>query len=355
MIATPTRTPALTINIDAIIRKLVLLGVPMLPLGCQEYFSSCPDSDGPSPIVMRDLIFDNPNRVRSDGAAPSAELIEAFRRCVEEGSCLALCRTRAYNASACTLVGSDAGVAEQDRITVHATIPPVPCEGRRPACDRGVAAPEPRRASTPLGDWLARAAYLERRSVPAFQRLAEELRAHGAPEELVTNAGRAVADERRHARVMVSLARRWGAVPARAPRRPRVKPVPRPLAAIANENAAEGCVRETLGALLACWQATWSTDRRIRAAMRVIARDEAQHAELAWRVHGWARTRLGAPARRRLAEVLVAEARSLRAEITRATDPPRDLVEAAGYPPAIVAREIVAAADRLIWSAAANA
>jgi hypothetical protein len=345
----------MTVNIEAIVRKLVLLGVPMLPLGCDQYFSSCPDSDKPKPVVMRDLVFDNPNRVRPDGAAPSAELIEAFRQCVEDGSCLALCRTREYSASACTLVGSDAGVPDQDRITVHATIPPVPCEGRRPDCDRGVATPDPRRAPTPLGNWLARAAYLERRSVPAFQCLRDELRAYGAPEVLVASAGRAVADERRHARMMTGLARRWGAVPARAPRRPRTNSAPRSLAAMAKENAAEGCVRETLGALLACWQATWAGDRRIRAAMRIIARDEARHAELAWQVHGWARSRLGASARRRVAAVLVDEAQAIRAEIDRATDPSRDLVEAGGYPPAIVAREIVRAADRLIWSAAAAA
>ena len=52
----------------------------------------------------------------------------------------------------------------------------------------------------------------------------------------------------------------------------------RELEAIAIENAVEGCVRESFGALLATWQAKTAGDARVRAAMKRIARDETRHA-----------------------------------------------------------------------------
>src|SRR5258708_38720960 len=64
--------------------------------------------------------------------------------------------------------------------------------------------------SSSRGRWLADAAWMEAASVRAFQRLARELAAHGAPLELVREARRAARDEARHARVMTTLARRHG-------------------------------------------------------------------------------------------------------------------------------------------------
>jgi hypothetical protein len=127
-------------------------------------------------------------------------------------------------------------------------------------------------------------AALEAASVHAFERLARELAAHDAPRSLVLRAKRAAGDERRHARVTRALARRFGAsVPTIRVGRGGV----RSLAEIAVENAAEGCVRETFGALQATLQGQRAQDPEVRAAMRAIARDETRHAALAWSVARW--------------------------------------------------------------------
>ncbi|HEY6460862.1 MAG TPA: ferritin-like domain-containing protein, partial [Polyangiaceae bacterium] len=145
--------------------------------------------------------------------------------------------------------------------------------GRRP---RGLRAGLARSSDgSVVGRWLARAAYLEAASVVAFDRLARELAAHGAPRSLQRAARRARGDEIRHARTVTRLAERSGA----AVRRPRVAPPrKRSLEAVATENAVEGCVRETLGAALALAQARTAALPEVRRAMRSVARDEVRHA-----------------------------------------------------------------------------
>jgi hypothetical protein len=176
--------------------------------------------------------------------------------------------------------------------------------GRRPA---GLHPSRPRGGSATAA-LLAQMAYLEAASVDAFERLASELAAHGAPAALQRRALRAARDERRHARVMSALARRAGAtVPV-----PRVAKVPRrSLEAVARENAVEGCVNETFSAALAAVQATCARDGRVRAAMRRIAVDEARHAELAWSVATWIDTRLDGAARERVTAARTKAARAL--------------------------------------------
>lgn len=133
------------------------------------------------------------------------------------------------------------------------------------------------------GAQLAAMAELEAASVPAFERLARELQRWGAPAELVRRARLAMGDEVRHARVMTALAGEYGHVP-----RPIAVPaLPcRSLAAIAHENAVEGCVREAYGALIATYQAARARPE-LREAFRAIAVDERRHAELAEDVHAW--------------------------------------------------------------------
>lgn len=114
-------------------------------------------------------------------------------------------------------------------------------------------------------------------------RLARELRAHGAPEDFARRAERAADDERRHARMMMTLAG-IDHVDAFEPSM-RV----RSLADVALENAVEGCVRETYAALVAHHQARHAASPRVRAVMKRIAEDETQHAELAHDVNAWAR------------------------------------------------------------------
>lgn len=152
----------------------------------------------------------------------------------------------------------------------------------------------PSAKGTSLGAHFAMTAELEAASVPAFYRLARELRAHGASPDLVARAEKAAREEIQHARSMRKLAERFGG----APELPKIGLLAvRPLAAIAEENAREGCVRETFGALLATIQAVRSPDEAIRAAMETIAADETEHAALAWDVAAWLDTQIDHEAR----------------------------------------------------------
>lgn len=140
-----------------------------------------------------------------------------------------------------------------------------------------------------LGEWLAAVAHNEAASVHSFEALAEELRTHAAPEELIERALLAREDEVRHATMMAMLARAETVTPAT----PQVgAAAPRSLLAIAIENAVEGCVHETWAALEAHYQALHAPDVGLRAAMRMIADDETRHAQLAWDIDAWCRSRL---------------------------------------------------------------
>jgi hypothetical protein len=145
------------------------------------------------------------------------------------------------------------------------------------------------------GERLAALSYLEAVSVYAFERLASELEVHRAPAQLLRAARRARRDEVRHTAMTARLARERGG----SPRLPEA-PAPiraRTLLEVAIENAVEGCVRETYGAVQGLVEAHTSRDRGIRHAMKSIAADECRHAELAWAVHAWAMPRLSADER----------------------------------------------------------
>lgn len=196
------------------------------------------------------------------------------------------------------------------------------------------------------GGWFAEVARLEAASIVAFERLADELEGHRAPRSLVRRASRAANDERRHTRMMEKLARRHGA----QMRAPKIGPArARSLEAMALENAREGCVRETFGALLASWQSRAAGDRTIARSMAIIARDETRHAELSWDVGAFLATRLSP---RSLAKVTRERARTaerLLAEAERAPDPM--LAELAGLPQPRDARALTKAFVETILAA----
>ena len=168
-----------------------------------------------------------------------------------------------------------------------------------------------------VGQYFASMAHLEAASVHAFRSMARELVEHKAPKRLVAAARRAARDEIRHARLTRAMARAHGGTP---PRRCSVTTPPsRSLEEIAVENAVEGCVRETFGALLASWQARAAADRHVREMMVGIAEDEARHADLAWALDAWTRTRLDRAARRRVRDARQAAV----ADARRASSTPR--------------------------------
>lgn len=100
----------------------------------------------------------------------------------------------------------------------------------------------------PSGAYFAETARLEAASIPAFHSVGERARPTGKPIALVNAALRSAQDEVRHTRSTSALARRYGAEPIRPSFGPTLPE--HSLEATATENAVEGCVRETYGALV---------------------------------------------------------------------------------------------------------
>jgi hypothetical protein len=160
-------------------------------------------------------------------------------------------------------------------------------EGDAP-CLAGLASPE--RAE--LAKAWTEAALAEHASVASFARFSLDLLAVGAPADLVEGAHGAAIDEVRHAKLCFALAAAY----AGEEMAPGAFPVAEPagsggattLLSVAMRTATEGCVDETIAAVLAADRALRSTDRVVRAVLERIAEDEARHAELAWRTVAWA-------------------------------------------------------------------
>jgi hypothetical protein len=74
----------------------------------------------------------------------------------------------------------------------------------------------------------------------------------------------------------------------------------RSLEAMAIENAVEGCVNETFGALLMTWQAQHAASKDLRDTFTKIARDEIGHAALSRELAAWAESQLDAGANARV-------------------------------------------------------
>lgn len=221
---------------------------------------------------------------------------------------------------------------EDDRVLICEVRVTQPCGiGRRPDGLQERAAA----GRMALGAQLAEAAHLEAASVIAFVELALELEAHGAPVELVAAAQRAALEEVRHARAVGALARAEGQPPAIpiATLNP-----PRELSAVLHTNRVEGMVGESYGAAVAAVQARRAGTPLLRSVMGTIAREEARHAALARRVHGWGAAKLGRSARRALDDEGGAATERLARELE---DEPR--APLLGLPSATEAQAIVAA------------
>jgi hypothetical protein len=194
-----------------------------------------------------------------------------------------------------------------------------------------------------VGAFLAAMAQLEAASVPAFDRLRRELLAHGAPEEFVARAALFAEDEVKHTRMASALARRYGGRPVQAPL-PALEV--RELEAVLIENAVEGCVRETFGALVGHWQAMHAQDPVVRKAMEVIAEDETRHAAFAWEIEAWARGRLSAATQRRLDD---ARAAAVREALTLAAEPSAEAAQLLGLPTAAQSHRLAQGLKQTLW------
>lgn len=197
-----------------------------------------------------------------------------------------------------------------------------------------------------LAGWLARVAHLEAASIPAFERLAADLERLGAPAELVSRAKESADDERRHAASTAALARAHGGV---VPAVELAAHAACDLLSLARENAAEGCVRETFGALFARVQATRAETPELCALFDEIARDETAHAALAWDIDAWARGSLSPEECR---EVERARRDAVRALFEGVTVPlPAEVVARLGAPQRDEARAMAAMLDHALWAA----
>lgn len=139
------------------------------------------------------------------------------------------------------------------------------------------------------GSW-SRAAQMEHASVASFARFSLQLMAVAAPPHLVEGAHRAAIDEVHHARICLALASAYAGTPLGPDRLEMGGDLlgPIDLADITTAIVAEGCVGESLAALEAESALERAADPVVKEALRVISRDEAVHAELAWSFVGWA-------------------------------------------------------------------
>ena len=214
------------------------------------------------------------------------------------------------------------------------------CLGRKPD---GMLPTLPCVARTELGAHFASAAQLEAASVFAFEQLARDLTRLGAPIELVRAAQRSAIEEVAHARLMAALALRFGG---------QLTPVciettpARDALAIALENAVEGCVRETYGALLACLQAEHAQDEDVRAAMVRVFEDETRHAQLAWEIARWLEPRLSEAERAVVQRARRAAYAQLRSELAASLS--GDARRQIGMPSAAVSEALLAQLDQAL-------
>jgi len=148
-------------------------------------------------------------------------------------------------------------------------------------------APGFRTAARSVAEFALQAAHAEAQSVSAFEVLALELRAQGAPPAWSRRARAFARDEVRHARAWLEVAERGRGASLEVP------PVPGPvrrtesLAQLAIDNVVSGCIGETHGAWLLLRQAACARDGRLRALAQRIALDEAEHAAFAFEIHAW--------------------------------------------------------------------
>jgi rubrerythrin len=123
----------------------------------------------------------------------------------------------------------------------------------------------------------------------------------------------------------------------------------RSLEMLAIENAVEGCVRETFGALVASWQASHAEDSGVARALRSIAADETRHAALAWQIAKWAENKLDCDANARVKNAMANAIRDL--EIAASVESHPAVVRRAGVPNARIHRAMIRQLACHLWSA----
>jgi len=258
-------------------------------------------------------------------------------------------------------VTTSGAVADRESVVVERGDPGSCAIGRRPEgfVPRALAAADATggtivsgtEAEASLGAEFAAMAELEAASVFAFERLADELASHGAPAALVAEARRSAWDEVAHTGMMKDLAEHFGSQAAVS--WPTMSAAgtsgARDLFAIAVENAVEGCVRETFGALQATHQALHAVHPFVVSVMRTIAEDETRHAALAWDVAAWIEPHLSTDQRNAVCAARKHAIQTLRAELATAQAP--TAVTLAGAPDQAETQRMIDALCTELWAA----
>ncbi len=169
-------------------------------------------------------------------------------------------------------------------VPVRTLATPAPVSEPMAAQLRGLG-PADRAALT--GHWTL-VAREEHTSIAAFERLGRALAAHDAPARLIAGATAAAAQEADHAArcfAVASACAEVRLVPGTMPADDGARPT---LITLALEALIDGCAGEGAGAAEAELLATGeATAEPLRPMFAVIARDEAEHAELSWAVLEW--------------------------------------------------------------------
>lgn len=232
------------------------------------------------------------------------------------------------------LVTPDGKISEDGRATVDGGRGPCAVDGRRPIGLVLVATPW----LESLGAHFSEIAFMEAAAVIAFDQIIERLRGFDAPASVIERAQRAREDEVRHAQATARFARRFGG----DVRAPDVVATKAPsLFEFALENAIEGCVRETYGALVAAHQAAHAEDIEVRRAFATLAREEIEHAELSWALAAWVEAKLTPSERQRVSDARACAIVELAREF--AVEPSEEVRRFAGMPSAATVEKLIAA------------
>ena len=161
-------------------------------------------------------------------------------------------------------------------------------------------------ANEELARAWARAGAAEHASVAAFNRLSLQLMALGAPLDLLATVQQAALEEVQHADACLRLAELLGgastemsAFPFRQAVNPHIS-----LERLAFSAVREGCLAETLGALVTAFAAEHAPDERVRNVLLRLAREEAEHSVLSFRVVAWALSAGGETVRQSISAAL---------------------------------------------------
>jgi hypothetical protein len=139
-----------------------------------------------------------------------------------------------------------------------------------------------------VGQYWMTMGLMEHASIAAFARFALQLMHVGAPLSLLEAAQQAMVDETEHTKACFSIASTVSGKPLSPGKLSITDAFDTDLETIVRLTIREGCIGETVAALLAAEAHRCCDAAAIRATLSKIQADESRHAELAWRFVQWA-------------------------------------------------------------------